>query len=220
LPSLSADSSITYLVPPVIPVCPPSLRQKLLYVLLHVGFRYVWARLHPVYQTWSAYPPDHWKRKFAQLYQFLETSYRALAMVNFIVFLSDGRYRDVLDRILGIRLVYLRSRVMRQVAFDFMNQQLVWQGFSEFFVFVLPFINFERIRSWIRKLLRLSSDNKAGAGCPVCRALPTTPYQANCGHVFCYYCLHASRLQDDMFRCPSCDVLLRSQTPYLNTRTA
>jgi len=208
----------TYSVAPVIPMNPLSLRQKLLYVALNVGLRYVWTRLRPLYQSWSLYPLDHWKRTCARIYQFLETSYRTLAMINFCVFLADGRYRDVLDRIIGVRLVYLRSRVMRQVAFDFMNQQLVWQGFSEFFLFLLPFIDFERIRSGIRKLLRLSSDNQEEKGCPVCKAPPTTPYQANCGHVFCYYCLHGSRLQDDMFRCPGCDVLIRSQEPFLPPR--
>lgn len=202
-------------VPSVIPTLPLSLRQQLLYAMISVGVRYLFVRwLHPLYQVWSGFPQDHWKRRCARIYQFFDTSYRTLAMANFLVFLVDGRYRDVLSRFLGIRMVYSRPRVMRQVAFDFMNQQLVWQGLSEFFLFVLPFIDIERIRGSFRKLFFLDSAAQQGLGCPVCNNPPTTPYQANCGHVFCYYCLHASRLQDEMFRCPCCDTLLRSQEPF------
>lgn len=61
----------------------------------------------------------------------------------------------MIERILGIRLLYLRNRVARQVNFDFMNQQLAWMIFSDFLLFFLPMINFSKIQLWWFKLLQL-----------------------------------------------------------------
>ncbi len=83
-----------------------------------------------------------------------------------------------------------------QVSFDFMNQQLIWQGFSvrrfalrwfgvvriqlltctcsfcshvcaqEFMLFILPLINFDRIRGLFRRVFRADSPDSADAtGC-------------------------------------------------------
>jgi peroxin-2 len=51
-------------------------------------------------------------------------------------------YRTLLERFLSLRLLYVRSRVSRQVSFEFMNQQIAWQALSDFMLFVLPLINF------------------------------------------------------------------------------
>lgn len=40
------------------------------------------------------------------------------------------RYRSVVERVLGTRLVYARPAMSRAVSFEFMNRQLVWQEFS------------------------------------------------------------------------------------------
>lgn len=31
-----------------------------------------------------------------------------------------------------------------------------------------------------------------------------TPYETNCGHVFCYYCLRSNMLANNSFPCPRC----------------
>lgn len=31
-----------------------------------------------------------------------------------------------------------------------------------------------------------------------------TPYETNCGHVFCYYCLRSNMLSNSSFPCPRC----------------
>ncbi len=45
-----------------------------------------------------------------------------------------------------------------QVSYEFMNQQLVWHGFSEFLFFLLPLINIDRIRNGIRRFMAWGED--------------------------------------------------------------
>jgi peroxin-2 len=128
-------------------------------------------------------------------------------------------YRTLLERLLSIRLVYLRSRLSRQVSFEFMNQQIAWAALSDFMLFLLPLINFGRIRDaalWTAKIIGLvqgAAPAAAGAGeqggpaslaaavaagCPCCGASPAVqPHVAiPCHHVFCYYCLSGNRLAE------------------------
>ena len=65
----------------------------------------------------------------------------------------NHRYRSLVDRILGMRLVYQHPKTARQISFEFMNQQLVWQGFSEFIMFILPLLNLDKIRRSMKVLL-------------------------------------------------------------------
>ena len=39
-----------------------------------------------------------------------------------------------------------------QVSFEFMNQQLLWHGFSEFMLFLLPLIDFDRLSAFFGAL--------------------------------------------------------------------
>ncbi|MES1914766.1 MAG: hypothetical protein MHM6MM_006802, partial [Cercozoa sp. M6MM] len=43
-----------------------------------------------------------------------------------------------------------RVCVVRQVSFEFMNQQLVWSGMSDFLLHVMPLINFAKLRRFLR----------------------------------------------------------------------
>jgi peroxin-2 len=82
--------------------------------------------------------------------------------LNFVHFLITGRFRSPVDRLLGLGLVYRNPKLPRAFSFEFMNQQLVWAGFScaalfvtlsfapshcsfrfvsDFLLFILPLIN-------------------------------------------------------------------------------
>lgn len=129
------------------------------------------------------------------------------------MFLVRGRFRNLLERAVGITLGYQRSRVARVLSFDFMvphprksltrahahayttanlvfvlspaaateftlthtqqqqdthtniytlnaraqHQQLVWHGLSEFFLFLLPLINFRKLRLLGTRVYRLGT---------------------------------------------------------------
>lgn len=139
---------------------------------------------------------------------------RVAIIVNRIAFLYGSVYRSVTDRIVGAQLRYRRPRVQRQLTFDFMNQELVWTGASEFLLFIVPLLNTSALRSLMRKAFGKSTTVKSGddGSCGVCGAHPiTVPVMSSCNHLFCYYCLRASRMAPD-FKCPVCDSEITSQS--------
>jgi len=169
---------------------------------------------------WSGYPEGHKLKRLYKFIRFLDHSYRIATVINFLVFLVDGKYRSLLERLLRMRLIYIHPRVARQVNFEFMNQQLLWQGFAEFWMFMAPLVNFDRIFRGIQGMFRVFTGPVADSvpGCPVCHVDPIlNPYKANCGHLFCYYCVRASRMSDTAFRCPRCYQRIVSETPYIAT---
>jgi peroxin-2 len=51
-------------------------------------------------------------------------------LAKFLVFLYDGKYRTLIDRMLRMRLTYAKRAVTRNVSFEFLNRQLVWEAFT------------------------------------------------------------------------------------------
>ncbi len=76
------------------------------------------------------------------------------AFASFLVFLVNGRYRTLLDRILRMRLAPPTSQVSRQVSFEYLNRQLVWHAFTEFLLFLLPLVGIGRWRRWLSRAWR------------------------------------------------------------------
>lgn len=70
------------------------------------------------------------KYKVYQLLQTGEKYWKAFSLLNFLIFLWNGRYRTVIDRILAMRLVYSKKSMNRQVSFEFLNRQMVWHAFT------------------------------------------------------------------------------------------
>ncbi|RKO91572.1 Pex12 amino terminal region-domain-containing protein, partial [Blyttiomyces helicus] len=111
---------------------PLTRSQKLAHAILHVFGRWSWLRVNRYATTheWSEHPENNWRNRIWRYLQKAETAYKAISVVNFLVFLYDGRYRSPLDRLLRMRLVYTRRETARAVSFEFMNRQLVWHAFT------------------------------------------------------------------------------------------
>ena len=85
---------------------------------------------------------------------FISTTYSIAAFTSFLVFLVNGRYRTLLDRILRLRLAPPTSQVSREVSFEYLNRQLVWHAFTEFLLFLLPLVGISRWRRWLSRAWR------------------------------------------------------------------
>ena len=68
-----------------------------------------------------------------------------------MVFLFNGRYRTLLDRILRLRLAAPSHQVNREVSFEYLNRQLVWHAFTEFLLFLLPLVGISRWKRWLAR---------------------------------------------------------------------
>lgn len=126
------------------------LPQKILLVhgALTIVLPYVHTRLrgHALSKAWPDAPSSDRRRKAWELMTKLETAHAAIALVSFIAFLWDGRYRTTVDRLLGMKLVPSRRLIRRNVSYEFMNRQMVWHAFTEFLVFLLPLLPHRKLR--------------------------------------------------------------------------
>ena len=114
-------------------------------------------------------------QSLSSLSSHLSTLYTTLSLASFTLFILNGRYRTILDRLLRLRLTPPPRQHPRSVSFEYLNRQLVWHAFTEFLLFMLPLVGIRRWRSWIsrawrrgRKMVRGSSggggDDEKGTG--------------------------------------------------------
>lgn len=134
--------------------------------------------------------------------------------VNFVVFMFTGRFTSLVERLLHMRLVYAQQNIPRFHSFEFLNRELVWQGFTEFMTFLMPLISFDKIRRFFnQKILRKSPRSLPETTCAFCAASPMTlPHITNCGHTYCYYCVKVALMQKPGLECPRCSARVTSLT--------
>jgi len=222
--------------------------QKIGYLVFGVGIRWGWAK---VKQMLEAVRPALQQRRRAIAYmpqqqqadalerlaqregttqmQLLngcekaEKVFRTLSLVNFLVFLYDGKYCSLLDRLLGARLVYQDRHAPRSIPFDFMNQQLVFDELTGFVKFMVPYAQAlakTRVASWVlgsKKAVKGSSSGgeTEGHACTVCGAAePVMPHMGRCGHAGCYVCLMSGiAAEPGRFSCPRCSTPMGKLRP-------
>lgn len=155
---------------------PPSRAQKSLYGLLSIGAPYAWQkwqdRLLDLKDSYD-YSDDGLPPRLQLLDRctsLLTTAHSAAAFASFALFLLNGRYRTLLDRLLRLRLTPKTNQLSREVSFEYLNRQLVWHAFTEFLLFLLPLVGIARWRRWLSKawqranaLVRRTGSSKDGA---------------------------------------------------------
>eukprot|EP00928_Gymnodinium_smaydae_P022114 TRINITY_DN18670_c0_g1_i2.p1 TRINITY_DN18670_c0_g1~~TRINITY_DN18670_c0_g1_i2.p1 ORF type:complete len:317 (-),score=54.97 TRINITY_DN18670_c0_g1_i2:113-1063(-) len=136
--------------------------------------------------------------------------YSASAAVNLLLFLRNGIFSTLGHRLLGVRMLHIDATAKRQVAFEYMNRVMIWNGLSEFLMTTLPLINLQQIRrSVVRRLFpKVASRSLPEGACGFCGDLPANVPMRNktCGHVFCYFCIASEKLerQGTSVACPQC----------------
>ncbi|KAL0090999.1 Pex12 amino terminal region-domain-containing protein [Phycomyces blakesleeanus] len=195
---------------------PLTKTQKIIYGVLSVGGQYAWTRTSRLVTSrgWGELDESDIRNKIYRVLQAGEKYWKALSLVNFLVFLYSGKYRTLLDRILGMRLVYSKKSMNRQVSFEFLNRQMVWHAFTEFLLFLVPLINIEKLKLRVTRMLFPKSYMVSSKGydrlpvnqCAICHDNSSAdthtgaigqaqdytvhnPYKTNCGHTYCYYCI-------------------------------
>ncbi|DBB13024.1 TPA: hypothetical protein ACH3X3_005760 [Trebouxia sp. C0006] len=203
--------------------------QRGLWGLGTVLMQYAWSRLDQVAaaQHWGDFDSSPGVQRAWRVLRSCETALSLASLLNFLVFLQQGKYRSLLERVLRARLVYQRANMARAISFEYLNRQLVWHELSELLLFVLPLISVTWLKRMIvnrwpslraataKHLQRASglesqlsgADNKTLPGpCAICAAHEiTVPFCAvPCKHTFCYYCLRTNCEADHHFTCPTC----------------
>ncbi|KAG5417652.1 PEX2 [Candida metapsilosis] len=86
----------------------------------------------------------------------IDNTLKTVNLLNFTVFLINGRYPSILHRLLGITETPVVSDLLKfngsNVNYEFQNRQLVWNVMTEFLVFLLPLLQLKRIAKFTKKL--------------------------------------------------------------------
>jgi peroxin-2 len=127
----------------------PSKWQKAAYGFVTIGGRYAWTK-------WEDYllssqedytrPESPKLRLLSALTERLNSAHDVASLASFLVFLVNGRYRTITDRLLRLRLTPTSNNTSREVSFEYLNRQLVWHAFTEFLLFLLPLVGISRWR--------------------------------------------------------------------------
>ena len=138
----------------------PSRWQKSFYGLITVLGRYGWDKWEDwlIDQEGGYTTPSEHVRRLTRLTSFLSTTHSIAALASFLVFLVNGRYRTLTDRLLRLRLVSPSNQVSREVSFEYLNRQLVWHAFTEFLLFLLPLVGISRWRRWLARVWKRTKD--------------------------------------------------------------
>ncbi|EPQ59405.1 hypothetical protein GLOTRDRAFT_70822 [Gloeophyllum trabeum ATCC 11539] len=131
-------------------------RTLLMHGTLTVLVPYLHTRLrsHALSRAWPDAPVRDRRRRIWDYLTRMESLHSLLGLLNFILFLKDGRYRTLADRLLRMELVPSQRLTRRNVSYEFMNRQMVWHAFTEFLLFLLPLIN---VRAFRRRVMRVAS---------------------------------------------------------------
>lgn len=199
-----------------------SCQQKIAYAALLIGGSYLADRQTDIFRLTALSFP---KQILLKASNWAEMAIKTSILLNFCVFLCRGEYQLVLERLLGIKALFRKPQNVRQLSYDYTNREILWHGFSEFLLFLLPFINFRHLRNSFKRMMMrqtpsggISSTPKDLDFCLLCRLPPCVPHCIGCRHVFCYYCIMGNILSDPAFACPECGVKvdhINSATPVL-----
>lgn len=146
------------------------------------------------------------------------TALKILSLINFTLFLMNGSYPSLKERLLRLQMAPITPQTLRTVSHSYLTREILWHGFSEFMFFVLPHCNLFTLRNIARRMCnsKTSTDNKQ---CSFCEGLTTMPYISDCGHLYCYYCVSANLTADSSFPCCTCNQLVNTITPASETIT-
>nr|XP_045000291.1 peroxisome biogenesis factor 2 [Jaculus jaculus] len=196
---------------------PPSKTQKLWHAVATIGGRWLEERCYDLFR-------NRHLASFGKVKQCMNLVVGLLKLgelVNFLIFLQKGKFATLTERLLGIQSVFCKPQNTREVGFEYMNRELLWHGFAEFLIFLLPLINVQKLKaklsSWCIPLTGVPNSDSAratsGKECALCGEWPSMPHTIGCEHIFCYYCVKSSFLFDMYFSCPKCGIEVHSVQP-------
>ncbi|XP_027032382.1 peroxisome biogenesis factor 2 [Tachysurus fulvidraco] len=191
-----------------------SKKQKLWFALLTVGEKWLKERSHSLLIRHGTHPGS---QKVRQALALVSSVGKVASLLNFLLFLQSGTFPTLTERMLGVRPVFVRDQSGREINFHYMNRELLWHGFAEFLIFLLPLINVWKLKTRVSALFsvsdRLKSESAGRSECGICAEWPVMPHSIGCSHVFCYYCVKSHVTADVFFTCPKCGAEVAAVRP-------
>lgn len=201
----------------LMPSLAPSRTLLVLYGVLKILFPYLLKKIRRRCweENWREDDRHPVKQRIAQFLPHAITIWSALSLLNVIRFFMTGRYRTLLERILGLTMVNGSQNVILLTNLIYLNQLIS----SRAFFTVLELLRVKNlVDRFTRSAFSIASrhevvpDNR----CCSCLELPSISQRTNCGHLYCYYCFRARMLQskgEGAFLCLHCGKRVVSAKP-------
>lgn len=203
---------------------PLTRRQRVLHAMLYVVVPYCWTRAGGALGAWGwgSTGEGGWRKRAWRAYVGAEATMRHATLVNFLLFIANGRYRTMSDRVVGARFMHIDAGMARSLSLDYVGYFLAWQGFTGLLSFLHPIVS-AHAGSVKRRIIRAAGLTTtavrgvvAAGACHECGASPAnSPHVPGaCGHVHCYYCLRANMMaQPGEYRCGGCGAVATQCAP-------
>lgn len=193
-----------------------SRRQKLWFALLTVGEKWLKERSHSLFLSHGAHSG---LQRARQALAVVSSAVKVASLINFMLFLQSGTFPTLTERMLGVRPVFVQDQSAREINFHYVNRELLWHGFAEFLIFLLPLINVWKLKTSVSALFSVSdhsnqkSESVQHRECGICAEWPIMPHSIGCSHVFCYYCVKSHTAANVFFTCPKCGAEVTALQP-------
>lgn len=176
--------------------------------------------LHFLLTVLPKYAKDNAEQRLAgkewvnTILSWTENTLLILSVVNFFRFLKSGKKPTLIDFLLGLDYITLHSSRRRDVGYSHITRELIWNGFMELLMVMLPLINYKKVQRNVKGFFSKHAEHVSSKSvapvmdvhtvCAYCEDRPTLPHHIGCGHIFCYYCLEGNVMADQGFLCPLC----------------
>lgn len=192
----------------------PSRSQKAIHFILSIILPYAFKKLsqRSLEENW-ANSQERWKSVASRCIRWLGAAVKVLHIIHVIVFLMEGRYRSLPDRLVGMRLVVGEQRMQRLVNLVYLNQHIAWQSWSSFLTVAMPAM---RLGSLLSRVSSVGGTVLAGVAagqpgvvreghCCACREPLVLSRRASpCGHAYCHHCIVTRLEATTTFPCATC----------------
>lgn len=91
------------------------------------------------------------KEKYFNSPKIVQLVEDAAWILHFYWFLVRGGFRDWTERLLRLRAVHSETPSLSSIDFQYMNREMLWHGFADILVYVVPLINYRRFYFFARK---------------------------------------------------------------------
>ena len=195
-------------------------KQKVLYFFCKFVIKYGWKKLTDFIDNKSRQNSTEWKR-VKSIINFLQNVFNFQDLLNFVSFLYDGRFPELVFRIANIGFMKCEESKIRFYDFKYVNRTVSWNTLSNFILYILPIIkNFGA--GFLGKAFKtvyesttivgtltggaVGEDEIIEQNCRFCKKeVPSMPRVLKpCKHVFCYYCLEQNESYINEQKCPFC----------------
>lgn len=103
------------------------------------------------------------KTRLLEVIRKSESFYSFFNLLNFISFLYSGKYPTLIFRLCRLRLISSSRSMSREVSFEFLNRQLVWDEFTNFLIFILPLLHLPKLKRRMTNLISSTTSNATDA---------------------------------------------------------